>query len=76
MMWWHFGGWGWGLMALWMILIWGGIIALIVWGVRRLSGHHVEHINDNSPLEIAKIRYAKGEITKEQYEQIKKDLSG
>jgi putative membrane protein len=28
-----------------------------------------------TPLEIAKERYAKGEITKEQYDQIKKDLT-
>jgi putative membrane protein len=28
-----------------------------------------------SPLDIARERYAKGEITKEQYEQIKKDIS-
>ncbi|MFZ5523987.1 MAG: SHOCT domain-containing protein [Pseudomonadota bacterium] len=28
-----------------------------------------------SPLEILKKRYAKGEITKDQFEQIKKDIS-
>ena len=29
---------------------------------------------ENDPLEIAKRRYARGEITKEQYEQLRGDL--
>ncbi len=33
---------------------------------------HNASIEKQTPLEIAKERYAKGEITKEQYEQIKK----
>lgn len=62
-----------GLMMLWMIIFGGGIIALIVWGITRLirDGAGGEK---RSPLDIAKERYAKGEITKEQLEQIKKDL--
>jgi putative membrane protein len=75
---WHFGGLGWGLWGLgmlWMIVFWGAIIALIVWGVRRLSGHSHYRPNTGSPLDIAKERYARGEITKEQFDQIKRDLS-
>ncbi len=30
--------------------------------------------DDNQPLEILKKRYARGEITKEQFEDMKKDL--
>jgi putative membrane protein len=69
MMWWHWGGLGWGMMGLgliWMVLVWGALIALIIWDVRRLSGHHDYRMHNSSPLDAAKERYAKGEITKEQ----------
>jgi len=65
-----------GLGFLWMILFWGAIIALIVWAIRRTTGHHINRMDMRSPLDIAKERYAKGEITKEQFEQLKKDLTG
>ena len=69
--------WGMGLMMFFMIVFWGGIIALIVWAIlrftRRESGRYVAGRSD--PLDIARERYAKGEITKEQFEQIKRDLS-
>jgi len=38
------------------------------------GGHHREDGETDSPLEILKKRYAKGEITKEEFEQIKKDI--
>ena len=66
--WWMFFG------SIWMILIGGGLIALIVWGIRKLTGNS-GNIGIKTPLEIVRERYAKGEITKEQYEQIKKDIS-
>ncbi len=67
-----FGG-GWMLLGgIGMFIFWGGIIALVVWGITRLTRH--DSTTRHSPLEIAKERYAKGEITKEQFEQIKKDL--
>ena len=75
----HMGGWEWGWMAMgwvWMFIFWGGIIALAVWVVKRLTqpregGQAPDRV---SPLEIAKDRYARGEITREQFEQLRKDL--
>ncbi len=68
-------GWGWMVIGwLLMIAFWGGIIALIVWAVRRATDRGpVEH--KRSPLDIAKERYARGEISREEFEQLKKDLS-
>ena len=74
---WNWGGLGWmGLGFLWMILFWGAIIALIVWAIRRTTGHHINRTDTRSPIDIAKERYAKGEISKEQFERLKKDLTG
>lgn len=67
-------GMGWWMVfgVILMVLFWGGFIALIIWGISRLSRRGT--IGKQTPLEIAKERYARGEITKEQFEQIKKDL--
>jgi putative membrane protein len=60
----------------WMIIGWLVIIGLIVWGVIAFSRRGVLTYNGRQdPLDIAKERYARGEITKEQFEQIKKDLT-
>lgn len=81
MMWgnmWNYGnvGWGWMLFG-WvsMVLFWGAIIWLIWWAITRLGQRPQQPGGAPSPLEIAKVRYARGEITKEQYEQIKKDIA-
>lgn len=68
------GGWWMLFGGIWMIVFWGGLIALVVWGVRRLTGRTCP-VSHHDPLEIAKQRYARGEITKAEFEQIKKDLS-
>jgi len=83
---WHVGdGMGWWMLwgGLMMVLFWGGIIALIVWAIQ--SGARTEAgqaqppqtgLRDRSPLEIAKERYASGDISREDFEQIRRDLEG
>ena len=73
------GGWGWGGMiigGILMILFWVAIIALVVWVVKLIikPGQTSREGTSQSPLDIARTRYAKGEITKEQFEQLKRDL--
>ena len=74
-----YGDWGHGSMMGWfgggfmMIVFWVVIIALIVWAVREVSGRHPH--SSSQALNILKERYAKGEISKEEFESKKKDLS-
>ncbi|MFC2068242.1 SHOCT domain-containing protein [Chloroflexota bacterium] len=70
----EFGGWWMLFGGVWMLIFGGGvIIGLIVWGIIKLTKSG-ENTPTNSPLDIAKQRYARGEINKEEFEQIKKDL--
>lgn len=57
----------------WMFLLWGGLIALLIWGIIRLTGRREVNM-EHTPLDMAKARYARGEITREQFEQIKMNL--
>ena len=66
-------GWWMVLGGVWMVLFWGGLIALIVWGISRFT-RHTGSGGKQHPLEIAKERYARGEISQQEYEQIKKEL--
>ncbi len=60
-------------MILWILVI-VGIILLVIWAIKkaRESGHS---IFGESALEILKKRYARGEISKEEYEEKKRDIS-
>ncbi|RMD60685.1 SHOCT domain-containing protein [Candidatus Parcubacteria bacterium] len=64
-----FGG-GWIMMLLWWGLIIAGIVLLVKWITEQKS----QSPREESALEILKKRYARGEITKEEFEQMKKDL--
>jgi len=72
-------GFGWIMMFLVWVLIVVGIIALVKWLVETDHGfgrrEKDEKKSENTPLDIPKERYAKGEINKEEFEQKKKDLS-
>jgi len=76
MMWWNGwdGGWMWfgGIL---MLIFWVAVIVLVVWAVRRMSGQGMGMSHGSDALSIAKERYAKGEISHEEFEKIKKNLS-
>jgi putative membrane protein len=64
-----------------MLLFWGGIIALIFFAIRaftrggrRGTGQEPRARAEETPLEILKRRYAQGEITREEYLDMKRDL--
>lgn len=74
-MWYFHEGMGWWMVfgGIWVVIFWGGLIALIIWGVNLFSRRDVSSHKQN-PLDHAKERYARGEISREEFERIKKDL--
>jgi putative membrane protein len=64
----HYGYGGW---FMWLVLVIVAAIAIYLFIVQAQRGGNVRE----TPLEILKKRYAKGEITKEQYEEMKQHLS-
>lgn len=85
-----FGPGMWGLGALVMIAFWVIVIGGAVWLVMTLgranqsaAASNQPHalmtstagVSNSTPLDILKTRYAKGEITNEQFEEMRRDLS-
>lgn len=81
---WHMGpgmmgGWGMGwlgmifMMAFWILVI-VGLVFLIKWLIQSTRGAKEVGHGTSRALEILKERYARGEITKEEFEQMKKDI--
>lgn len=59
-----------------------GIVGLLLMFTAMVSGVGLRFLRrqnttpqNQDPLEILKLRYARGEITREQYEQMKRDLT-
>jgi putative membrane protein len=62
------GWYGWWHMSF-MWIFWIALAALVIWViVRAASGAHTG-VTQDSPEQILKRRYARGEIAKEEYEQ-------
>jgi len=76
MMWQIGDGMGWWMLfgGVWMVVFWGAVIGLIAWVITRITRHGEPGKKDESG-KIARERYARGEISHEEYEQIRKDLS-
>ena len=71
------GEWGWGWMifgGLHMLLFWALVIGGIVLLVRLFSGSEASDRGERDALAILKARYARGDIDKAQYEEMRKDL--
>ena len=77
---WGFGWWFGGMimMVLFWIVVAVGILLLIRWLFGQSQSGRISHPQGKesfeSALEILKKRYAGGEITKEEFERMKKDI--
>jgi len=71
---WHMPGWGGGF----MMFVWVVVIALVVYVLVRGLGGNPDQSSPTgtteSGLDILKKRYAAGEITKEEFEEKKRDI--
>jgi putative membrane protein len=68
------GVWGIGMMLM-MLVFWGVVIVGIVLGMRWLVSQSRESRATDSALDILRQRYARGDISKEEFEVKKKDLA-
>jgi len=57
---------------MWILII--SLIFVLIWSNTREKDKYLPFNQNESPIDILKKRYAKGEITKDQFEQMKKDL--
>jgi putative membrane protein len=73
------GAFGWIGMLL-MMLFWFGLIALVIWGVAGLfsrdqHGTGPRSIGEDRAFGILRERYARGEITEQEFNEAKRTLS-
>ncbi len=72
MMGWAANPW-WGILGMvFGVAVLAGLVLLVVWAVRQFAP--AGGPAGSRALEILKERYARGEITREQYEQMRRDL--
>ncbi len=73
-MWGFYEGMGWWMAfgGMWMVVFWAIIIGLVIWGIKQFAGDRRENpTSGETPLEIAQKRLARGEITLDEFEEIK-----
>ncbi len=55
-----------------MILFWAALVLAIIWLYKQVRGE--EKAVAETPLDVLKKRYAKGEITKDEFNEMKKEI--
>jgi len=56
----------------WILAVY--LIFFLIFSHSKKDGKEEESEDDKSPIDILKTRYAKGEINKKEFEEIKKDI--
>ena len=68
-------GWGWiGIGAIHMALFWALVVLALIALVTGLTDAGARR-GETRPIDIVKARYARGELTREQFEQLRRDLA-
>ncbi len=74
-------GWGWLRLFVGLVIFAGiiiGCISLVLWVVHRVRSSGITAVSGSGPLtakEILQARFARGEITHEQYERMLNDIA-
>lgn len=77
------GDWGWGYggyglihMVAWLVIL-VAIVVAVVWLVRSVAAPGVQQLPPRTTgLDVLEERYARGEISREEYLQKKRDITG
>lgn len=73
-----YGAYGWIHMIIWLVIL-VAIIVGVVWLVRSMTvpgGHHLMPPRRSSGLDVLEERYARGEISRDEYLEKKRDILG
>jgi putative membrane protein len=71
---WGMGGFGMIFMLVFWVLVIVGLVFLIKWLIQTTSSGKADGRTGPKAIDILKERYARGEISKEEFETIKQDL--
>ena len=71
------GGWpdAWPYFAVAVALkltFWALLVAAVIYGIRRFRGHCSQHLS--TPLDILRARYARGELSRQDFETMRQDI--
>jgi len=69
-----YGGFGWGIFGIiFMFLFWALLITALVYLIKYISSDKQKSQEDEA-MKILNERYARGEVSKEEFEKMKKDI--